>query len=168
MKGWVKPPFSTIKVNCDGAWCSRTGVGGFGWVARDFAGIFKGGGGVGKILCVSSIMAEVEVMRLALLACVEKGFGVVQFETDSKVFVDMIHESLQPEAVMDGILWDINHIKQQLCSVEFLFTPRACNEATHLVASYVTCVGGGHFWNAFELEWLFNSLAFDVNISIRI
>ncbi|KAM2075386.1 hypothetical protein ACFX1T_038282 [Malus domestica] len=27
---WSKPPFGMIKVNCDGAWCSRTGNGGFG------------------------------------------------------------------------------------------------------------------------------------------
>ncbi|KAB2624706.1 hypothetical protein D8674_016366 [Pyrus ussuriensis x Pyrus communis] len=52
-EGWVKPPFGTIKVNCDGAWCNHTGVGGVG--------------GVGKVLYVSSIMVEAEAMRLALL-----------------------------------------------------------------------------------------------------
>lgn len=112
-----------------------------------FCGIFKDAGGMGKILCVSSIMVEAEAMRLALLACVERGFGVVQLETNSKVLVDIIHGSLQPKVVMDGILWDINHIKQQLCSIEFLYTPCACNEATHLVAFYVTRVGGGHLWD---------------------
>ena len=36
---------------------------------------------------------------------------MVQVETDSKVIVDMINESLQLETVMNEILWDINHIK---------------------------------------------------------
>ncbi|KAB2599976.1 ribonuclease H protein [Pyrus ussuriensis x Pyrus communis] len=29
---WIKPHFGTLKINCDGAWCSRTGIGGVGWV----------------------------------------------------------------------------------------------------------------------------------------
>ncbi|XP_068304455.1 uncharacterized protein [Pyrus communis] len=102
--GWRKPPFGTFKVNCEGAWCSSTGVGGFGWMVRDFAGIFQGAGGVGNVRCVSSVMGEAEAPRAALVACVERGFGVVQVETDSKVLVDMINGILQLEAVIDGIL----------------------------------------------------------------
>ncbi|KAM2041182.1 hypothetical protein ACFX16_035024 [Malus domestica] len=164
----VKPPFRTIKVNCDRAWHKKMGRSGFGWVARDFAGIFKGAEGVGNVLCESSLMAEAEAMKAALLACVKKGFRIVQLETDSKVLVDMLNGVLQPEAVMEGILWDIQHIKQQLSSVDFLFTPRACNGVAHLVANHVTCVGGCHTWDCFEPEWLLNALAYDVNISIHI
>ncbi|RXH95321.1 hypothetical protein DVH24_025005 [Malus domestica] len=80
----------------------------------------------------------------------------------------MIHGHVQLEAVLDGILWDIHLLQQQFDAIKFLYTPRACNEATHLVASYVTRVGGSHTWDGFEPEWLFNTLAFDVNISIRI
>ncbi|RXI07771.1 hypothetical protein DVH24_009802 [Malus domestica] len=102
--GWTKPPFQTIKVNCDGAWYKQTERGGFGWVARDFAGIFKRAGGVGNILCESSLMAKMEAMRAALLTYVERGFGIVQVETDSKVMVDMLNGVLQPEAVMEGVI----------------------------------------------------------------
>ncbi|CAN6577040.1 unnamed protein product [Malus baccata var. baccata] len=116
LQGWLKPPFGTIKVTCDGAWCSRTGRGGFGWVARDFASIFKGAGGVGNIMCVLSVVAEEEAVRLALLWCVEGGF----------------------------------------------------ESAARLVVSYVTRVGGVHSWGDFEPEWLFNTLASDVNLSIPI
>ncbi|KAB2628939.1 hypothetical protein D8674_033734 [Pyrus ussuriensis x Pyrus communis] len=107
-------------------------------------------------------------MRVAVLACVERGFQYVQLENNSQVLVDMIHGRLEPEAVLDGILWDITLIKQQIEAVKFLYAPRACNEATHLVASYVTHIGGSHLWDGFEPEWLFNTLVFDVNISIRI
>ncbi|KAM1993517.1 hypothetical protein ACFX16_009840 [Malus domestica] len=166
--GWIKPPFGVIKINCDDAWCSHDGVGGYGWVARDFAGIFKGASGVGKVLCDSSIMAEAEALRMAIIAAVERGFGSVLLETDSKILVDMIHGKLQPDATLKGILWDITTIKQHLCSIKFLYTPRACNEVVHLVASYVTHVGSVHSWDELEPEWLFNTLASDVNISIRI
>ncbi|KAB2595388.1 ribonuclease H protein [Pyrus ussuriensis x Pyrus communis] len=82
----------------------QTGQGGFGWVARL---VFKEAGGAGNFLCESSLMADVEAIRAALLACVEKGFGIVQFETNSKVMVDMLNGVLQPNAVIEGILWDI-------------------------------------------------------------
>lgn len=74
---WVKPPFCTIKVNCDGAWCKQTSRGGIGWVARNFSGIFQCAGGMGDLLCGSSLMAEAKAMRLALMACAEKGFEFV-------------------------------------------------------------------------------------------
>ncbi|RXI05335.1 hypothetical protein DVH24_006592 [Malus domestica] len=113
-------------------------------------------------------MAEVEALRMAVMAAVERGFGFVLLEIDSKILVDMIHGKLQPDATLEAILWDITTIKQHLCSIEFLYTPRACNEAAHLVASYVTRVGDVHSWDELEPEWLFNTLAYDVNISIRI
>ncbi|CAN6554532.1 unnamed protein product [Malus baccata var. baccata] len=97
-------------------------------------------------------MAEAEALRMAVMAAVERGFGSVLLETDSKILVDMIHGKLQPDATLKAIIWDITTIKQHLCSIEFLYTPRACNEATHLVASYVTRVGGVHSWDELELE----------------
>lgn len=101
---WVKPLFRTIKVNCDRAWCKQTSMGGCGWVTRDFVGIFQAGDGVGGIICGSSLMAEVEAIRLALMACVELGFELVQLETDSKVLMEMLNGVLAPEAALEGIL----------------------------------------------------------------
>ncbi|KAB2597308.1 hypothetical protein D8674_000228 [Pyrus ussuriensis x Pyrus communis] len=116
---WVKPPFQTIKVNCDGAWCSRMGIGGFRWVARDFIGIFHGAGGVGGVLCGSSLLAEVEAVRWGLLACMERGYGMVQIETDSKMLVEMLNGLLLPEGSIEGILWDIEYSKKPigLCGI---------------------------------------------------
>lgn len=83
-----------------------------------------------------------------------KGIQVfVQLETDLKVLVEMLNGVLVPEAAMEGILWKILHIRQQLCSVEFLFTHRAYNEATHHVASFAKRMGGIiNLWNCFEPE----------------
>lgn len=41
-------------------------------MARDFAGIFKGAGGLGNFSCESSLMAEAVAVRAVLLACVER------------------------------------------------------------------------------------------------
>ena len=56
-------------------------------------------------------MAEAKAMWAALVACVERGFTSIQLVTDSQVLVDMIHGCIQPEAVLDGILWDISILK---------------------------------------------------------
>ncbi|KAB2598048.1 ribonuclease H protein [Pyrus ussuriensis x Pyrus communis] len=106
-------------------------------------------------------------MRGPLVACAERGYGRVQIETDSKVFVEMLNGLLLPEARLEGVLWDIDHTKQQLHSVDFLFFHRACNGAAHLIMNYVTCMGDSHLWDCFEPEWLFNTLAIGVNLSIR-
>ncbi|XP_070662429.1 uncharacterized protein [Malus domestica] len=98
-------------VNCDGAWCNQTSVGGCGWVVRDFAGIFQAGGGMGNLLCGSSLMAEAEAVIMAMLACVELGVEIVQVETDSKVLVDMIKGDLLTDAALEGILWDIKALR---------------------------------------------------------
>lgn len=149
---WVKPLFRTIKLNYDRAWHKETRRGGFDWVARDFAGIFKGAGRMGNVCCDSSLMAEAEAVLAALVVCVERGFGCVQIETDSKVLVDMLTGVIQSEAAMKSVPWDISHLKQQLNSVEFLFTPHSCNSDAHLVATRVTCVGACYMWNYFEPE----------------
>ncbi|KAM1112703.1 hypothetical protein ACFX13_046382 [Malus domestica] len=107
-------------------------------------------------------------MRVALVACVERGFTSIQLETDSQVLVDMIHGRIQSGTVLDGILWDISILKQQFEAIEFLYAPRACNEAAHMVASYAMRMAGSHSWDGFEPEWLFNTLISDVNISICI
>ncbi|KAB2622223.1 ribonuclease H protein [Pyrus ussuriensis x Pyrus communis] len=60
----------------------------------------------------------------ALLACMERGYGIVQIETDLKVLVDMFNGLLLPDASIEVMLWDIGHLRQQLSSIEFLFIPR--------------------------------------------
>lgn len=127
---------------------------GFGWVARDFAEIFKAAGGVGNVLCQSSLVADAdaEAMREALLAYVEKGYEVVQVEFDSKILMDILNGVLQNEAIIEGLLWDIQQLKQQLRSVEFLFTPRACNGTAHQVASFVEEMGK-KTWERYSACW---------------
>ncbi|RXH96417.1 hypothetical protein DVH24_008921 [Malus domestica] len=88
--------------------------------------------------------------ELGLMACVELGLELVQLETDSKVLVEMHTGVLARKAALEGILWDMNYIRQQLSSIEFLSTLRACNGVAHQVALYATRVGGSHMWVCFE------------------
>ncbi|RXH83177.1 hypothetical protein DVH24_003675 [Malus domestica] len=88
-------------------------------------------------------------------------------EMDYKCLVDMINEITQPNVVIGSLLLDIQCVQKQLRSVEFIFSPCVCNRATHMVASFVSQLGGLYTWDCFESEWLFNTLDYDVNVSIR-
>lgn len=147
---WERPPFRIHKVNCDGAWSKERGS--FGWVVvKDSAGIFQGAGGLGNFPCNSSLMAEVEAIREALLACVEKGFFDTQLESDSKCFVGMIIGALQPEAMLEaGILYDIRRLKQPMMLVEFMFAFRNCNRIAYLMAFFVSKMDGLYGWDFFD------------------
>lgn len=58
------------------AWLNQMRKGSFGWVARDFAGAFKAAGGVGNVYCESSLMAEAEAVRAALVGMLGEGIWV--------------------------------------------------------------------------------------------
>ncbi|CAN6539817.1 unnamed protein product [Malus baccata var. baccata] len=86
-------------------------------------------------------MAKAEAIRARLVACLDKGFDEVQVELDSKELVDMISGITQPNVVIEGLLFDIKCIQMQLMSVDFIFAPRICNQAAHLVASFCLTYG---------------------------
>ncbi|CAN6573928.1 unnamed protein product [Malus baccata var. baccata] len=98
-------------------------------------------------------MEEVDDVRAALVASVEKGIFDVKVESDSKNLMRMTNVTLQPEVMIKGILFDIRQLQQQqqLRSVEFRSAPCVCNMAVHLVTSFVF-KGGLHSWNEFEPE----------------
>ena len=56
----------------------------------------------------------------------------------------------------------------QLGEVRFLFVKRKGNAATYVVTSYVTSHRGVFRRDALDPEFIFNILAEDVNVSIRI
>ncbi|CAN6723324.1 unnamed protein product [Malus baccata var. baccata] len=46
----------------------------------------------------------------------------------------------------------------------FIFTPRQCNRAAHMVAAYVLQHGGSYGWDELGPQFLFNILAEDANV----
>ncbi|RXH71478.1 hypothetical protein DVH24_018833 [Malus domestica] len=83
----------------------------------------------------SSLMAEANVIRAAGLVSIDKDCAVVQVESNSKCLVDMFNGNMQHDVVIEGILFNIQCLKQQLRSE-----------------------GGFHCWDDLEPQWLFNPL----------
>ena len=56
-------------------------------------------------------MMEAEAIRMAMLACIDKGFEVVQIESDSKCLVDMLNWKTQLDVMIEGIFFDVQWLK---------------------------------------------------------
>ncbi|CAN6724078.1 unnamed protein product [Malus baccata var. baccata] len=165
---WTKPKFGTIKVNTDAAWCSsslRTGV---GWVGRDFAGLLQAAGGTGSGFCHSAAAAEASAIRFALLACIEHGFHDIIIESDASSVIKMIKKEVLVDFSIECILGDIEVLVHKLRNVSFAFVPREGNRVAHSVAKYVFKEGRSFSWDCIGPDFLFNFLAKDVNLSIRL
>ncbi|KAM1442372.1 hypothetical protein ACFXTO_010366 [Malus domestica] len=161
---WKRPKFGVIKVNCDGAWCESTLREGYGWVVRDFAGMLLAAGGEGDLLFNKAAMAEASAVRAALMVCRERGFAEVEIESDSQGLIRMLNGEYVIDATLECLLHDIRVLASQVGRVSFVFVKRKGNA----VASHVTLKRGSFCWDAHGPEFLFNVLAEDVNIPIRI
>lgn len=81
----------------------------------------------------SSLMTEVEAIRVAVLICIGKGFEGVHIGSNSKCLVKMLKGKIQLDVVIEGIFFNVKCLKQQ----SRLVAPRVCNKSTYLVASFV-------------------------------
>ncbi|XP_050142311.1 uncharacterized protein LOC126618317 [Malus sylvestris] len=171
-RGWMKPEFGRLKLNTDAAWQKETRIGGVGWVLRDFAGLPKMVGGTGGGYFLSSDMAEAAAIRQGMQMCVLRGLldsgEILEVESDSKGLVQMLNKEIQADVLLEIYLVDIWNLMQSFQSVKFIFTPRQCNRAAHMVAAYVLKHGGSYGWDELGPQFLFNILAEDANVSIRI
>ncbi|CAN6570393.1 unnamed protein product [Malus baccata var. baccata] len=147
---WVKTAFGVLKVNTNASWCKNSLRTGVGWVCRDFAGLLHGAGGSGVELCHSAVVGEAAAIRTALTACIDYGL------------------ELAYDFSLECILGDIEVLARRLRSVSFSAVPRESNAAAHLVAKFVFNEGREFGWDYIGPEFLFNILAQDVNLSIRI
>ncbi|KAM1005854.1 hypothetical protein ACFX2A_002674 [Malus domestica] len=165
---WEKPQFGTFKLNTDASWCNASFRAGAGWVIRDFAGILHAAGGSGTSTFHCAAAAEAHAIRTCLQYCTEYGFENVFVEADAKTVILMINKGTAPNCSFECILGDIEVLARRLTSVTFGFVPRERNRAAHSVAKFVFKEGKDFVWDHVGPEFLFNVLAQDVNISIRI
>ncbi|CAN6579645.1 unnamed protein product [Malus baccata var. baccata] len=165
---WQRPKFGTIKINTDAAWCKETHRAGVGWVVRDFAEVLQAAGGSSTMLCHSAAAAEAMAIRTALSACINHRFNHVLVESDALMIIQMIRKEVSVDFNLDCVLGDIEILARKLTSVTFAFVPRESNQAAHLVAKYVFKEGRDFIWDYVGPAFLFNTLAKDVNLMIRL
>ncbi|CAN6697192.1 unnamed protein product [Malus baccata var. baccata] len=143
-------------------------VGGTGQWKKPGFGTIKAAGGTGGRLCHSAAAAEMLAIRTALECCVRLGYKSVAIESDAKNIIQMIRNETTPDCSLECTLGDIVTLARGLESVTFDFISRESNRAAHSVAKYVFLEGKECVWDHIGPDFLFNILAQDVNLSIRL
>ncbi|RXH75251.1 hypothetical protein DVH24_029972 [Malus domestica] len=77
------------------------------------------------------------------------------------MLIRMINKEYAIDATLECFIYDIGLVR-------FMLVKRNGNVAAHVNASYVASHGGIFQWDALDLKFLFNILAEDVNVFIRI
>ncbi|XP_021827957.1 uncharacterized protein LOC110768515 [Prunus avium] len=157
-----------VKANCDGAWFEQTMRGGFGWVIRDFTGWMMQASGQGDMLYGSALMAEMDAIRAVLFACQQGGFSRVVVESDSQVAIKMVKGERAVAVEVDSILFNIQTAIREFQEVIFIFAPCNCNKIAHEDATFACRVGGSYYRDFVPPDWLFNTLAGDANVCVRL
>ncbi|KAM2298109.1 hypothetical protein TB2_000086 [Malus domestica] len=169
---WRKPLFGELKLNCDAAWRSDSKRKRIGWVLRDFAGIPKLAGGVGGDRYGSVMMVEAEAVRegmKVIINCEIMEDGIrLMVESDSNGLVQCLNKEAMVDVSLEVYLHDIWRMMRFFQLVKFCFTPRQCNRVAYSVAAYVVKHGERFGWDELGPEFLFNVLAEDANVAIRI
>ncbi|KAM1941497.1 hypothetical protein ACFX13_029071 [Malus domestica] len=91
-------------MNCDGAWRNEKGC--FGWVARNFAGIFRATAGIGNYPCASCFIAEANAVRTALVASMGNAHLVTYFVFKEGDFHSW--NKFEPERLFNTLTSDVN------------------------------------------------------------
>ncbi|ONI22498.1 hypothetical protein PRUPE_2G133200 [Prunus persica] len=162
---WEKPRPGVVKVNCDGTWNAQTMKGGYGWVIRDFVGWMLQAGGKRDRRYGSALIAEVDAIRAAVVACQQGGFSHIIVESDSLSAIQMVKGDRVVDAEVEGLLFDIHAVTRELQEVTFTYAPRSCNMAAHEVAAFACRNGGLFWWDFIPPKWLFNTLACEANVT---
>ncbi|XP_068307473.1 uncharacterized protein [Pyrus communis] len=153
-----------MKINYDGAWCGKTCKGGYGWVLRDFVGLLQAAGGEGGVFFNLATMAEAAAIRAVLRVCIKLGCVDVEIESDSQVLIRMLTGEYVTDATLECFIHDIGLLVSQLGRVRFVLVKWSGNVTAHVVALH----GAAFRWDSIGPEFLFNILAQDVNILVRI
>ncbi|XP_030487389.1 uncharacterized protein LOC115704315 [Cannabis sativa] len=131
---WTKPAYNTIKINVDGAIFEKDNAYGFGIVACDSEGRIIDF--VAKYYHGSYSPEAVEALGVkeALSWLKDKGWNMVEVETDSLLTVQAVSSNQQMSSVFGLIAHDCKILLSSLPNVSFCFVRRSVNKIVHFVA----------------------------------
>ena len=136
---WTKPPDNYVKINFDGAFDAKSGLGGWGYVIRDQAGNFIAAGAGNSVHLRDPLHSE----SVACLATIEGadriGANRVIFESDASNLVLALNSSDYDSSEIGVLVKEA----RSLCilnfdSFRFSFSRRACKNVAHELAKLGT------------------------------
>jgi hypothetical protein len=131
---WSPPPSGVFKINWDASLSVVKGRLGIGVIVRDCNGVCLGARSVTKQVKVDPKTAEVIAALYAMQFSKEMRFLDAVFEGDAAQVVKEINSAPPYGSRVGHFLENIHIEKGYFRSVSFVFTPRECNAAAHVLA----------------------------------
>lgn len=126
-----KPDWS--KVNCDGAFCSKTSQAGIGVIIRDHNGTLLHGAGV-KVSGDSVFGLEAMAVKAGLKMAKQLDLKQIEVEMDNEVlFRSLTSNSKGSDWCISPVIADIEHLLRSFYAVEFKWVCREANSAADWV-----------------------------------
>ncbi|CAL2266994.1 unnamed protein product [Prunus armeniaca] len=159
---WIKPPSSSLLLNCDGvtrqAGCNR-GVGG---VLRDSAGNFIWGFADQGPAGLDVLATECAALHMGLLKAAELGVSDFLVASNTQEVVVLLKGSGELWSNLGNIMDDIRRLLAELCVNDVIFQPRSGNRVAHSLAQFGLREQHHSFWAGLALDWLVSLLVIDM------
>ncbi|RYR68791.1 hypothetical protein Ahy_A03g015257 [Arachis hypogaea] len=130
---WRPPPYSWLKINSDALFSSGTKSGATASVIKDHTEKILGGS-ASVIQANSSLSAEAQAVREAVILAENLNIQNVIIETDSLQLVQTLKTRITIWDI-DPIIQDIIDIQKRLPNCGFTWTPREGNRLAHSIAA---------------------------------
>ncbi|GAU29842.1 hypothetical protein TSUD_223880 [Trifolium subterraneum] len=131
---WEKPGVGWIKCNVDAAFVARTSITSMGLCFRDTNGQFVAGLTQWQQPVYSIVEGGAWTLLHAMKEAIHRGFGRVQFKSDSKLLVDAIHSRRPDNSEFNLIVNDIILFMSSYVNFEVKFIRRQANSVAHTLA----------------------------------
>ncbi|GAU12879.1 hypothetical protein TSUD_73660 [Trifolium subterraneum] len=131
---WEKPALDWVKCNVDVAFVSGSGRTSMGLCFRDNSGHFMAGMTQWQQTVISSVEGEAWALLLAMEEARHRGLNRVQFESDSKVLIEVIHMKRRGNSEFLSIVHDIISLMSSFINFEVKFVKRQANLVAHTLA----------------------------------
>ncbi|KAK9277999.1 hypothetical protein L1049_027556 [Liquidambar formosana] len=139
---WCPSIGSLFKINTDGAWVAKDGIGGVGIVIRDERGMFIAGMAKKLWYMGSAQIAEALALREGLQFALDTSIKGLVVETDAKGVIEDLKNSKNMLVKVEIVNEDIKQLAREACCEEFSYAPRKCNRAADAVAKFALRVAG--------------------------
>ncbi|GAU34295.1 hypothetical protein TSUD_20010 [Trifolium subterraneum] len=131
---WEKPALDWVKCNVDVAFVSGFGRTSMRFCFRDNSGHFMAGMTQCQQTVISSVEGETWALLLAMEEARHRGLNRVQFESDSKVLIEVIHMKRRGNSEFLSIVHDILSLMSSFINFEVKFVRRQANLVAHILA----------------------------------
>ncbi|GAU48531.1 hypothetical protein TSUD_98640 [Trifolium subterraneum] len=130
---WEKPTLDWVKCNVDVAFVAGSGRTSMGLCFRDNSGHFMADMTQWQQTVISSVEGEAWALLLAMEEARHRGLNRVQFESDSKVLIEVIHMKRRNSEFL-LIVHDILSLMSSFINFEVKFVRRQANLVAHTLA----------------------------------